>query len=235
MIQATRETSFIAYINTEANRIDTNAKSNALRFLCKFTNDMTGGVFYCYPTVTTIVDRYTKLEFTYNAAPNFYNSEINLAKAGYYNYEVYEVSWLGAVTVSAGNAPATELDVLEPAANTKGIVNGLVAIGMLYQSEKSGSEEVQYKQNGGRVVTLDIAYGGAGYGVLAPALTVVGDSINPASASCTVSGGVVDTVTIIYAGNGYTTNPTVTLTSVGETAKANIVASIQEHNYIYTG
>ena len=72
------------------------------------------------------------------------------------------------------------------------------------------------------------------YGV-APTITIVGNNITQATATCTILAGVVDTVTITNAGNGYTEAPSVTLSSVGETQTASIVASIQENNYIYTG
>ena len=124
---------------------------------------------------------------------------------------------------------------MSPSASTRGVVQGVVAIGILYQSEFPSLEEVQYKQNGGHVITLDIAYEGVGYGATPPIVSFVGDCINEAKATATVLGGVVNTVTLTDAGNGYTANPTVVLTSVGETQKANIVASIQENNYIYTG
>jgi hypothetical protein len=56
------------------------------------------------------------------------------------------VSWTGVVTVSLGNAPKNEDDILTPPASTKGIVQGLVAIGKLNMSELSGTEQVQYTQ-----------------------------------------------------------------------------------------
>ena len=55
------------------------------------------------------------------------------------------MSWTGAVAISAGNSPTTEDDVL-PVAGTHGIVQGLITQGKLYVSEKSGTEEVRYKQ-----------------------------------------------------------------------------------------
>lgn len=145
MIQAIRETNFTAYIETEANRIDTTVASGQIRHLAKFTNDLDGKVFYAYGATETITDRFTTLTFTY-AAANRYTGKIKLIPAGYYKYELWEVSWIGTVTVSSGNAPATETDVLSPAANDKGVVKGLVAIGKLYLAEKAGSEEVQYTE-----------------------------------------------------------------------------------------
>ena len=239
MIQAVMNTNFNAFVNTEANRIDTalvlSGTPQNIQYLCKFTNDMSGKVYYAYAYEPLTHPRFTQLPFYYNVSPNMYAGQIAFEAAGYYHYEVYEVTFQATpVVVGVGTAPATELDVILPANARAGVVQGMVAIGKLYVKEQAGSEEVQYQQNGGHVVTLDIAYGGLGY-TLAPTVTIVGDCINAATATCTVSGGVVDTVTLVYAGNGYSTNPTVTLSNVGEAQTASIVASIQEHNYIYSG
>jgi hypothetical protein len=159
MIQAIRETGFTAYIETEANRINTAVASTQIRHLMKFTNDLDGAVFYAYAGTETIYDRYTELAFSYNVTPNIYTGATKLIPAGYYKYEAYEVSWSGTVDVSSGNAPSNEDDVLSPAASDKGIVQGLVAIGKLYLSEKSGSEQVQYTQNPEPSGTNYIYYG----------------------------------------------------------------------------
>jgi len=157
MIQAIRETNFEAYIETEASRINTSVDSSMIRHLVKFTNDLNKKVFYVYAALETINDRYTKLEFDYSATPDVYTS-VNLIPAGYFKYELYEVSWTGAVAISAGNAPVTETDVL-PVGPTHGVVQGLVAIGKLYLSEKSGSEEVQYTEYTPPASTNTIYYG----------------------------------------------------------------------------
>ena len=157
MIQAIRETNFIAYIETEANRIDTTVTSAHIRHLAKFTNDLDGAVFYAYATTETINNRYTKLEFTYGVA-DVYTGNLKLIPAGFFKYELYEVSWIGAVSVALNTAPATEVDVL-PVANTNGVVQGLVAIGILYLAEKSGSEEVQYTEYEAPVTDNTIYYG----------------------------------------------------------------------------
>ena len=146
MIQAITESSFTAYINTEANRIDTSVASTQIRHLIKFTNDLDGAIFYAYAASEFIYDRYTKLDFNYSAVPNIYDGRTKLLPAGYYKYEAWEVSWTGVVTVSLGNAPKNEDDILTPPASTKGIVQGLVAIGKLNMSELSGTEQVQYTQ-----------------------------------------------------------------------------------------
>ena len=235
MIQAISQTNFDAFIETKANKI-TNLGSAQIRHLVKFINDLDGSVFYAYPLLENIYDRYTQMAFIYNAIPNRFIGRIDLKPAGYYKYEVYEVSWIGTVVLSSATAPTTETDVL-PVDNDHGVVEGLVAIGKLYLSEADGSEEVQYIQAAKRVQTLTIAYGGTGYAV-APTVTIkapVTTGGHQATATCTVLAGSVNTVTITYAGSGYETNPIVTLTGGGFTAEATITATIEQTNYIYYG
>lgn len=57
MIQAITESSFTAYINTEANRIDTSVNSSHIRYLVKFTNDLDGSVQYAYSTIHLEIGR----------------------------------------------------------------------------------------------------------------------------------------------------------------------------------
>jgi hypothetical protein len=234
MIHAFTNTGFIAYVQTEDTRIDTTASTSNIRHLVKFTNDMSGAVQYAYANVENIFNRYTSLEFLYNATPDVYVGKVDLKPAGYWKYEVYEVVWASLGSLDNKTAPSTELAVLTPASSTKGVVKGLVTKGKMLVSEQAGTEEVQYVQNGGEVISLNIATGGLGYSS-APVVTITGDCITPATATCTVSGGVVNSVTIVNAGNGYTSDPVVTLSNVGETTTASITASIQENNYIYNG
>ena len=235
MIQAIRETNFDAYIETKANTIGTQTGANT-RHLVKFINDLDEAVFYAYPLLENIHPRYTSMPFIYNATPNRYTGKINLKPAGYYKYEVYEVSWIGAVALGKVTAPSTETDVL-PVLDDNGVVEGLVAIGILYLGEKAGDEEVQYIQNAKRVQTLTIVNGGIGY-TSAPTITIAAPGTTggkQATATCTISGLAVNTVTITYAGSGYITNPVVTLTGGGFETAANITASIEQTNYIYYG
>ena len=159
MIQAITETSFIIYVQTEDNRINTSVASTQIRHLVKFTNDLDKSVYYAYGAVETIKDRFTSITMGYNTTPNIYNGNTKLFPAGYYKYELYEVSWVGTVTVSLGNAPATENDVLSPAADTKGVVQGLVTKGKMNLSEKDGTQQVQYTQREAPTETNYIYYG----------------------------------------------------------------------------
>lgn len=159
MIQATTESNFNVFVQTEDNRINTAVASTQIRHLLKFTNDLDKSVYYAYGSVETIFDRYSQINFLYNATPNVYEGKIKLLPAGYYKYEVYEVSWVGTVTVSSGNAPANENDVLSPAADTKGVVQGLVTKGKLNLSEKDGTQQVQYVQRESATETNYIYYG----------------------------------------------------------------------------
>jgi len=146
MIQAITETNLTTNLQTEDNRINTSVASSQIRHLLKFTNDMDKSVQYAYAEDEIILPRYTYFRFLYNTTPDVYNGEIKFLPAGYWKYEVYEVSWVGAVSVSSGNAPVTENDVLSPPADTKGIVQGLVTKGKMYVAEKDGTQQVQYNE-----------------------------------------------------------------------------------------
>ena len=159
MIQATTETSFIIYVQTEDNRIDTSVASTQIRHLIKFTNDLDKSVYYAYGASETIKDRFTKIELIYATTPDIYTGVTKLFPAGYWKYEVYEVSWIGTVKVSDGFAPATEDDVLSPQADDKGVVQGLVTKGKMNLSEKDGTQQVQYTQREAPTETNYIYYG----------------------------------------------------------------------------
>ncbi len=159
MIQAITETDLNIYVQTEDNRIDTSVASTQIRHLVKFTNDLDKSVYYAYGNTEIIKDRYTNINISYGTRPNIYTGVVKLFPAGYYKYEIYEVSWIGTVTVSSGNAPATEDDVLTPAASTKGIVQGLVTKGKMYLAEKDGTQQVQYTQREAPTETNYIYYG----------------------------------------------------------------------------
>jgi len=159
MIQATTETSFRIFVQTEDNRINTSVASTQIRHLVKFTNDLDKSVYYAYGSSEVIKDRYTNILIIYNATPDMYLGQTKLFPSGYYKYEIYEVSWVGTVTVSLGNAPATEDDVLTPSADTKGVVQGLVTKGKMNLSEKDGTQQVQYTQREAPTETNYIYYG----------------------------------------------------------------------------
>ena len=159
MIQAITETGFNIFVQTEDNRIDTSVASTQIRHLVKFTNDLDKSIYYAYGNTEIIKDRYTNINISYGTTPNIYTGVVKLFPAGYYKYEIYEVSWIGTVTVSSGNAPATEDDVLSPAANDKGVVQGLVTKGKMNVSEKDGTQQVQYTQREAPTETNYIYYG----------------------------------------------------------------------------
>ena len=160
MIQASVGTSFNAYIQTEDNRIDTSVPVEQIRLLFAFTNIMDKSVQYAYPALYTINNRYTYAGFSYSATPNVFDGSVNLIPAGFYNYEVYEVSWAGSsVVLDTGTAPTTPTEVLTPAANTKGVVKGLVTKGLLNLENKGGTGQVQYTEHPEPSGTNYIYYG----------------------------------------------------------------------------
>ena len=161
MIQAYTETDFKAYLSTEDNRINTSVAKTQIRHLVKLINDMDGSIDYVYPA-ETINNRFTEMTFTYEAdvlAVDMYEGEVHLLPAGYWKYEVYEVSWIGTVTLSVGQAPATEIDVITPIGDDIGVVQGLVTKGKMYLAEKDGTEQVQYNQHESEASTNYIYYG----------------------------------------------------------------------------
>jgi|TARA_R110000824_G_scaffold10750_3_gene47044 hypothetical protein len=163
MIQAITETGVKAFIQTKDNRIDTSVSSEQIRHLIKFTNDMKGGSVtgevYAYGKTEEIYNRYTKITFDYNVTPNRYEGKIKFLPSGYWKYEVYEVSWLGDVTITETTAPRTETDVLTPPSASKGVVQGLVTKGKMYVSDNAGTEQVQYTQRQEPAASNYIYYG----------------------------------------------------------------------------
>ena len=159
MIQGFTETPITADICTEDNRINTTVASTQIRFLVKFINDLDGSIAYCYPDLNTgIKPRYTDMTFQYAKVPDLFLGQINLLPAGHWKYEVYEVSWIGAIVLSLATAPATETTVLA-VADTNGVVEGIVTKGILNLTEKAGTEQVQYTQHPEPSGTNTIYYG----------------------------------------------------------------------------
>ena len=146
MITGVYGSTITAYLTLEEKRIDTAKAKDKIRYLFKFTNDMTKTVKYCYAEKTTHNDRYVKCEFLHDTNDDLYMYKINFKPYGFWKYEVYEVSWTGAVAISAGNSPTTEDDVL-PVAGTHGIVQGKVEEGKVLIQETSGSEQVKYTEH----------------------------------------------------------------------------------------
>ena len=159
MIQGFTKTSITADICTEDNRINTSVASTQIRFLVKFINDLDGSIAYCYPDLNTgIKPRYTDMTFQYQLIPNMFLGQIDLLPAGHWKYEVYEVSWIGAIVLAKATAPATETDVL-PVSDKNGVVKGIVTKGILNLTEKAGTEQVQYTQHPEPSGTNTIYYG----------------------------------------------------------------------------
>ena len=160
MIQAYTESNFKAYLSTEDNRINTSVAKTQIRHLVKLINDMDGSIDYVYP-VKIIQNRFTWMQFYWEETyVNMFQGQVNLLPAGYWKYEVYEVSWENAVPylIDKTNAPSTETEVLEPSPNN-GIVQGLVTKGKMYLAEKDGTEQVQYNQHESEEGTNYIYYG----------------------------------------------------------------------------
>jgi len=147
MIHAVYNKPYVFYTTTEEKRIDKSVPSSQIRFLFKFTNSMNRNVVYAYGQDQLVNNRYTRVKMTPNTTEDVYTGAINFLPNGYWEYEIYEVSWQDhLVSLTTGFAPITETDVLTPAAGDKGVVQGKVEIGKLYVEEAIGQEEVQYEQ-----------------------------------------------------------------------------------------
>ena len=61
-------------------------------------------------------------------------------------YQIYEVSWIGTVSLTEETAPSDEDEVLS-INDDKGVVQGLVETGKLYVTETDGSEQITYTEH----------------------------------------------------------------------------------------
>tara|TARA_R110002020_G_scaffold123146_1_gene279324 strand:+ start:2580 stop:3992 length:1413 start_codon:yes stop_codon:yes gene_type:complete len=105
--------------------------------------------------------------------------------------------------------------------------------GLLYVDEPSGEEEVQYTEyKNASLGGFIINYVGVGY-ASAPTVTISGGGGSGATATATVSGGILTKITVTAGGSGYTSAPNVILTGGGATTQAEVLATLQETNYIY--
>jgi len=143
MIHATYEQSITSYLSLLESNINTSVSDNNLRWIFKFTNDLTKDVKYAYGTIVSKNDRFIKQTFSHNDTENIFSGAINFKPYGYWSYEVYEVSWIGTVRVADGIAPSNETHVL-PVDDDNGVVQGKVHEGKLYVSETGGSEQIKY-------------------------------------------------------------------------------------------
>ena len=146
MITGVYGSTISSYLTLEEKRIHTSVDASKVLYLFKFTNDMTGTVKYCYGRKTTTNDRYIKNTFTHNTSEDLFTYKINFKPYGFWKYEVYEVTWLGTVTLTTDTAPATETHILEVGA-ANGVVKGKVEEGKLYIQETAGSEQIKYTEH----------------------------------------------------------------------------------------
>ena len=146
MITGVYGSTISSYLTLEEKRIHTAVDASKIKYLFKFTNDMTAAVKYCYGKKLTTNDRYIKNEFLHNTTEDLFTSKIHFKPYGFWAYEVYEVSWIGTPALAAETAPRIETDVLaEDDAN--GVVQGKVEEGKLYIQETAGAEQIKYTEH----------------------------------------------------------------------------------------
>jgi len=148
MIHGTYGTDVVCYLSLLESRIDLSVAVSKIRWLFKFTNDMTKAVKYSYGIINgTPNDRYVKHTFSHNTTDGVFTGRVNFKPYGYWSYEVYEVSWIASAEPAIENliAPATETQVLED--SSAGTVQGMVHEGKLYITETAGSEQIRYTEH----------------------------------------------------------------------------------------
>ena len=146
MITGVYGSTISSYLTLEEKRIHTAVDASKVRYLFKFTNDLTKTVKYSYGRKTSTNDRYIKNDFLHNTTDSVLDFTINFKPYGFWKYEVYEVTWIGTVFLEAGNAPTTETQILSVDDNN-GVVKGKVEEGKLYIQETAGSEQIKYTQH----------------------------------------------------------------------------------------
>ena len=146
MINAVYGSTIKAYVTTEEKRFNTSVASSKIRYLFKFTNDMTKAVKYAYGQNQSVKDRYTYVDFPHNTTENVFTGAINFKPYGFWSYEIYEVSWVGTPSLNSTNAPDLETETLATA-DANGVVQGKVEGGKVYITETSGSEQIKYTEH----------------------------------------------------------------------------------------
>jgi len=152
MIHITYGSTGTFYVTTEEKRINTSVATSKIRLLFKFTNDMSKVVKYAYGQSLDHNDnirtyqRYTKATVSHNTTENVYTGAVNFKPFGFWKYEIYEVSWIGTVSLTAQTAPSNENNLGEQHDNI-GVVQGKVEEGKLYVTETAGSEQIKYTQH----------------------------------------------------------------------------------------
>lgn len=139
---------------TEESRINTTVPTANLRFLVKFTNEYSGKVLYSYGDNLVIKSRFTKMDIAYNTTNDVYSSRINLSPAGYWKYEIFEVSYISNPSVlDSNNAPSNENEVLT-VSDENGVVEGRVDIGKINVVRADGTNEVEFTEN----ISTEVVY-----------------------------------------------------------------------------
>ena len=146
MIHTTYGQTTTSYLSLLESKINTSVADANLRWLFKFTNDMTKTVKYVYGNIISLNDRYINQGFAHNITESIFTGRINFKPYGYWSYEVYEVSFIDFRELTEEYAPANETHVL-PVHDNHGVVQGKVHEGKLYVTETAGSEQIQYTEH----------------------------------------------------------------------------------------
>jgi len=133
------------YSTTEESRINTDVGAGNIRFLIKLTNDFSKNIKFAYAQGQQINNRYTSFELYHNTTESILEGKVNLQPAGYWTYEIFEISFINTPTLTETTAPLSDTVVLTPS-DDNGINNGIIEIGKLLSSETELGKEVTYNE-----------------------------------------------------------------------------------------
>ena len=80
MIHGTYGSTVTSYLSVLESKINTSVVDSKLRWLFKFTNDMTKTIKYSYGNIVSTNDRFIKQTFSHNATENIFTGVMKFTK-----------------------------------------------------------------------------------------------------------------------------------------------------------
>ena len=134
------------YSTTEESRINKSVPAANIKFLVKFTNEFSKNFVYAYAQNQNINNRFTSFDINHGTSEDILTGTVNLSPAGYWSYEIFEISFVGTPSLTDSTVPLDENTTLAPS-DDHGINNGLIEIGKVLSSETALGKEITYLEN----------------------------------------------------------------------------------------
>jgi hypothetical protein len=134
------------YSTTEESRINKSVSAANIKFLVKFTNEFSKNFIYAYAQNQNINNRFTSFDINHGTSEDILTGTVNLSPAGYWSYEIFEISFVGTPSLTDSTVPLDENTILAPS-DDNGINNGLIEIGKVLSSETTLGKEVTYLES----------------------------------------------------------------------------------------